>query len=244
MSLRATSWAWKVRAPSPTSKLVLVALAEHANESGLCWPSVARLVETTGLSERAVRTNIATLAAADLVKVNRGQGRCKTTRYELCIKQWQPNGADAAPNGGGNGAPRAPKGFGERVHVVPEKVHVVPEKVHVGPEKVQEVHPEPSRTLKNRQELSDSTARGARLPDEWWPSSVDQDFARDLGLDPTAIVDEFRDYWRAVPGARGRKLDWSATFRNRCRDVAARHRSQQPNQQPSKLAWMIEPGTT
>ena len=26
--------------------------------------------------------------------------------------------------------------------------------------------------------------------------------------------DNFRDYWRAVPGAKGRKLDWQATFRN------------------------------
>jgi hypothetical protein len=27
-------------------------------------------------------------------------------------------------------------------------------------------------------------------------------------------VPKFRDYWSAVPGTRGVKLDWEATFRN------------------------------
>jgi hypothetical protein len=29
-----------------------------------------------------------------------------------------------------------------------------------------------------------------------------------------AIADEFRDYWVAVPGSKGCKLDWLATWRN------------------------------
>jgi hypothetical protein len=35
-------------------------------------------------------------------------------------------------------------------------------------------------------------------------------------------VAEFTDYWRGVPGQRGRKLDWDATFRNRLRETAGR----------------------
>ena len=33
-------------------------------------------------------------------------------------------------------------------------------------------------------------------------------------LNPAALFDKFRDYWIAVPGAKGRKLDWDATWRN------------------------------
>jgi uncharacterized protein YdaU (DUF1376 family) len=33
-------------------------------------------------------------------------------------------------------------------------------------------------------------------------------------LDVRRSVDSFRDYWLAAPGARGRKADWSATWRN------------------------------
>ena len=54
MSLRATVWAWTVET-APTAKFVLVALADHADEAGLCWPSLARLRTFTRLSERAIR---------------------------------------------------------------------------------------------------------------------------------------------------------------------------------------------
>lgn len=37
-------------------------------------------------------------------------------------------------------------------------------------------------------------------------------------LDPAKVFSEFRDYWIAVPGQRGRKTDWLATWRNRVRD--------------------------
>lgn len=33
-------------------------------------------------------------------------------------------------------------------------------------------------------------------------------------LDPVRVFDRFADYWRAKPGAAGRKLDWLATWRN------------------------------
>lgn len=37
-------------------------------------------------------------------------------------------------------------------------------------------------------------------------------------LNPEELFYEFRDYWIAVPGQRGLKLDWYATWRNRVRD--------------------------
>jgi hypothetical protein len=54
-----------------------------------------------------------------------------------------------------------------------------------------------------------------RLPDEWKQWVVDV-----YGLEPQKVVRmslEFRDYWVAVPGSRGRKLDWLATWRNNVR---------------------------
>lgn len=64
---------------------------------------------------------------------------------------------------------------------------------------------------------SPSKKIGSRLPGDWLPSQADEAFAKALGLNPAAVADEFRDYWRAVPGAKGLKLDWSATYRNSCR---------------------------
>jgi uncharacterized protein YdaU (DUF1376 family) len=47
--------------------------------------------------------------------------------------------------------------------------------------------------------------RGTRLPEDWKPKEH---------LDRMDEFDAFRDYWIAVPGQRGVKLDWDATWRN------------------------------
>ena len=83
-------------------------------------------------------------------------------------------------------------------------------------ENVAPAKPSPARRVETR---------GCRLPDDWQPSPADCAFAVELGLDVAAALAEFSDYWRGVPGSRGRKLDWPATWRNRCRERAAR---QQP----------------
>lgn len=66
--------------------------------------------------------------------------------------------------------------------------------------------------------------RGSRLSADWQPSETTQAWARREGLaEPCGrVLDEFRDFWRSVPGARGVKLDWDATYRNRVRQVAQR----------------------
>lgn len=68
-------------------------------------------------------------------------------------------------------------------------------------------------------------ATGSRLPDGWEPDDAGWAYAaQTLGPDiaPQNELDRFRDYWRAVPGAKGRKLDWPATWRNWCRTTAER----------------------
>lgn len=81
--------------------------------------------------------------------------------------------------------------------------------------------------------------RGTRLPGDFVPSAEVLQVARDLGLSDDQIkfeVADFTDYWRGVPGAKGRKLDWQATLRNRFRDV---HRRKRPQHQRSSPAQAI-----
>lgn len=66
--------------------------------------------------------------------------------------------------------------------------------------------------------------RGTRLPDDFALTPERRDVALKRGIDPLNTFEEFVDYWRAVPGAKGTKLCWEATWRNRCREVAARQR--------------------
>jgi hypothetical protein len=52
-------------------------------------------------------------------------------------------------------------------------------------------------------------------------------------LNPQATFEKFRDYWTAVPGAKGRKLDWLATWRNFVRSEFAPRANV-----PQAKAWM------
>lgn len=80
--------------------------------------------------------------------------------------------------------------------------------------------PPPARSPSAR-----STAtKGSRLPEGWMPSGEMVEFASDLRLPADVIAAEFRDYWIACPGAKGVKLDWSATWRNWCRRAASEKR--------------------
>lgn len=60
------------------------------------------------------------------------------------------------------------------------------------------------------------TARGSRLPDsfELLPEMRAWAIDNTPGVSLSSQHDRFCDYWRAQAGARGRKVDWIATWRN------------------------------
>lgn len=63
---------------------------------------------------------------------------------------------------------------------------------------------------------------GYRLPLEWTPSQADRVYARDRGLDPDVIAENFRCHWHSKPGGSARKLDWGLVWQRWCRDDAQR----------------------
>jgi len=75
---------------------------------------------------------------------------------------------------------------------------------------------------KKRKKEVIARARATRIPEDWQPRDEDREFAQSLGLDPVKLRDEFVDYWIAIPGSRGTKLNWFSTYRNRARDVAGK----------------------
>ena len=50
----AMNWAWQQRLP-PTPKLILMALADAANDAGVCWPSIPTVASKCCVSIRTVR---------------------------------------------------------------------------------------------------------------------------------------------------------------------------------------------
>lgn len=79
-----------------------------------------------------------------------------------------------------------------------------------------------NRTEQSKKGRAKRAPSGRRLPEDWILSPECEEFARTLGLDPAAEFHQFRDYWLGVPGSRGVKADWDATWRNSCRRSASR----------------------
>jgi len=66
---------------SPTEKIMLIALADHVNDSGQCWPSIPRLMKLTGLSRQGAVDVLGRLEANGLIRCARQRG--KVTIYDL-----------------------------------------------------------------------------------------------------------------------------------------------------------------
>lgn len=67
MSIAIMTEVWKLQGLSGTEKLVLLALADNANDGGECFPSVSMLASKTCVCERAVRNAIRDLEAMGYV---------------------------------------------------------------------------------------------------------------------------------------------------------------------------------
>jgi hypothetical protein len=90
-----------------------------------------------------------------------------------------------------------------------------------------------------------SEPRAHRLPDDWRPDADDVAYARDQGLDPARVADDFCDYWHAKGGAEARKTNWSLTWKTWCRRAAERAASRRgpapvrPREVPHEVAGRI-----
>lgn len=69
-----------------------------------------------------------------------------------------------------------------------------------------------------------AASRGTRLPADFTITPAMRTWATEHtpGLNLDIATEEFADYWRAVPGSKGVKLDWTATWRNDMRRKAER----------------------
>jgi len=83
--------------------------------------------------------------------------------------------------------------------------------------------PEPEPELSKR-DTNVSTKNGTRLPDDWFLSASLGQWSTQEGATEELVrreADKFKDYWKGVAGAKGRKADWDATWRNWIRKAIA-----------------------
>ena len=81
------NWAWR-QALTPTLKLVLMALADAADDQGICWPSVSTLAKKCTVSTRTVQRSLRVLIDSGLLIAEarqRRDGSSTSNRYRLLI---------------------------------------------------------------------------------------------------------------------------------------------------------------
>lgn len=192
-----------------TAKLVLWGIANHHSDAG-AWPSIATLAKYAAVSERRVQQIIRDLAELGEIAIDEqgglGQGQYKTNRFHILIQC--PTDCDGSLNhrtGVKSGTPGVKSSAirGE----IPGQSGVKP----VSPE----LNKEPNKNL---------MLTSSRLPEDWQPRQEDVLLMKEHfpSLDLKLETHAFRDYWRSVAGAKGRKSDWDATWRNWIRNTYKR----------------------
>lgn len=107
MSILAMTWAWGLTDLDQPQTLVLLALADAANDAGVCWPSQAEIGRKARMSDRSVRTHVRALEGLGLLHVERRAttaGR-KSNIYQLNVGAVFSAGSQQPENPSGSGEP-------------------------------------------------------------------------------------------------------------------------------------------
>lgn len=96
MSIKVTNWVWARSESRNGARLVMLALADRADDSGFAWPSIEDLCERTLLSPRAVQKGITKLVEIGELEVESGGGRRVRNRYRIIPK---PRTSDGVTGG-------------------------------------------------------------------------------------------------------------------------------------------------
>src|ERR1700684_3062907 len=94
MRIAAISWVFKQEIKPSSLKFVLVALADCADDKGICWPSIDHIVETTCQDRKTVIKSLDDLESRGwLVDTGKRMGRTNQVKvYRLRHAPSKPTG--------------------------------------------------------------------------------------------------------------------------------------------------------
>lgn len=178
-----------------------------------CEKAVCRLIRATSKEERLA---VDTVLNEFFVKTESGW---KNKRADKEIEAYQARAEKNREHGKKGGRPRKTETkivSGENQNGFEQETQMVSEKKPTKNQEPLTINQEPLTNLESNPPSADADRKrnGCRLPDDWMPDVV---FAVGAGmseLDALTESERFRDYWRSVAGAKGRKSDWHATWRN------------------------------
>ena len=87
MSIKCLAWAWGRELP-PLPKLILLAVSDHADDTGFAWPGINGVAEKCGLSRRTIQRHMNYLADKGFITVEprtRPDGSATSNSYQVNI---------------------------------------------------------------------------------------------------------------------------------------------------------------
>jgi hypothetical protein len=99
VSVKALTCAMALRGVSPSEKLLLLALANYADENMQCYPSQRRLAEDTCLSDRTIRTLLCGLEERRIISRQERQRRDNSRATDLVTLHFFGGVAEATSGG-------------------------------------------------------------------------------------------------------------------------------------------------
>lgn len=228
MSFDTSVWVRHQQVGNGTAKHVLRVLADHAGQDHSCYLRISLIAREAEIGESTVRAALARLIESGFIRVfdrYDENGRRRSNRYQILIdgpdtpepdaEDWadvrqQPEGDRQEPEGGALDT-------GASTRQEPEGIP------YTEPTKKE---PTSVKGRAAREQLS------TRIPNDFQPTDEMRAwFVREqLGsvIDGVREHEKFTDYWRAMPGMRGRKVDWAATWRLWMRQAAERAGGRRP----------------
>ncbi|EFO2676773.1 helix-turn-helix domain-containing protein [Escherichia coli] len=150
MSMSIMAKAMNIKVGNPLRKLVLIKLADNANDNGECWPSYQHVADQCEVSRSTVKSHIRALEEMGLLKREfRRKGELNQSNvFYLTLdnaQQIQPEsgGAGAALGGGAGAAPRTYHSF----EPVNEPKNIMFEHVRTECEKTPDRHEETDKAF-------------------------------------------------------------------------------------------------
>ncbi|ELJ9161586.1 helix-turn-helix domain-containing protein [Salmonella enterica] len=214
MSMNLMAKAMSIKVGNPLRKLVLIKLADNANDNGECWPSYQHIADHCECSKSAVKEHISALIKLGLmtkenrVGVNNGKGNTSNV-YRLHLTS----------------TPVPPKS----TPVPPKSTGGSPKSTPVPPESTPPVPPAGTRTSHSFEPVKeplDNKKKLSSMPEGFSPSASHQKMAEEYGISLQEEFDKFTDHHIS----KGSKfIDWNRALNTWLRNAKGFQKSRPSN---------------
>jgi hypothetical protein len=213
------SWVWDTSPAAGNDLLLLLAIADFADDEGEAFPSVETLARKTRMSRSTVfRTQKNCIGKRWLEISQHGTGR-STSRYRILMDG--PSGTRLTPQGSQDDTTTSlnltPQGFQNDTPGVsdrPPRGVTADTQNHQGTEEQEDSLR--SSSAPRKRGSTTAAKRGTRIPEDFALTDAMREWGRENAphVDGERETQKFINHFSSVPGSKGVKLNWERTWHN------------------------------